>query len=79
MPDYPSNISREQFELIRLALEGFRKHTRPRRYDFYDVFNAVLYILTTGSQWRKLPHDFPKWHTVYRYYDMWQNKSDPSC
>lgn len=58
MPDYPSNISRAQFALIQPDLENFRKHTRPRRYDLYDVFNAILYSLTTGYQWRELPHDF---------------------
>ncbi|WP_143441456.1 transposase, partial [Lacticaseibacillus paracasei] len=26
-------------------------------YDLYDVFNAILYSLTTGCQWRELPHD----------------------
>ena len=65
MPDYPSNISRAQFALIQPDLENFRKHTRPRRYDLYDVFNAILYSLTTGCQWRELLHDFPEWHTVY--------------
>ncbi|MCK2082344.1 transposase, partial [Lacticaseibacillus casei] len=52
MPDYLSNISRAQFALIQPDLEKFRKHTRPRRYDLYDVFNAILYSLTTGCQWR---------------------------
>ena len=54
MPDYPSNISRAQFALIQPDLENFRKHTRPRRYDLYDVFNAILYSLTIGCQWREL-------------------------
>ena len=45
MPDYPSNISRAQFALIQPDLENFRKHTRPRRYDLYDGFNAILYHL----------------------------------
>ena len=79
MPDYPSNISRAQFALIQPDLKNFRKHTRPRRYDLYDVFNAILYSLTTGCQWRELPHDFPEWHTVYRYYDMWRDKPDPTA
>lgn len=35
--------------------------------------------LTTGCQWRELPHDFPEWHTVYRYYDMWRDKPDPTA
>lgn len=37
----------------------------------FDVFNAVLYELRKGAQWRQLPHDFPKWQTVYTYFAMW--------
>ncbi|APU72571.1 hypothetical protein BI355_2280 (plasmid) [Companilactobacillus crustorum] len=33
MKNYPSNITRQQFELIRPALENFRKRTKPRKYD----------------------------------------------
>ncbi|ANS51663.1 hypothetical protein BT246_63710 (plasmid) [Bacillus thuringiensis] len=32
-----------------------------RMYDLYDVFNALLYVLTTGCQRRALPKDYPKW------------------
>ena len=32
MTDYPSNITRDQFELIRVDLETFRKRTCPRRF-----------------------------------------------
>ena len=41
MKNYPSNITRQQFELIRPALENFRKRTKPRKYDLYEVFCAV--------------------------------------
>jgi hypothetical protein len=41
---YTSDISREQFENIRIELEGARKATRPRTVDLYDVFCAVLYV-----------------------------------
>ena len=27
---------------------------RSRHYDHYDVFNAILYSLTTGCPWREL-------------------------
>ncbi|KZU53555.1 Mobile element protein [Lactiplantibacillus plantarum] len=33
MKNYPSNITRQQFELIRPALENFRKRTKPRKYN----------------------------------------------
>ena len=38
---YPSDISREQYESIRLLLESGKK-TRPREVDLYDLFCAVL-------------------------------------
>ena len=68
---YPSDISREQFELIRPLLENARKKTKPRTVDLYEVFCAILYVLKTGSQWRMIPHDFPKWRTVYSYFQLW--------
>ncbi|MGA3433157.1 IS5/IS1182 family transposase, partial [Lactiplantibacillus plantarum] len=43
--NYPSNISRRQFELVRPILEGARQSTRPRKYDLYDLFCAVAYVL----------------------------------
>mgnify|MGYP003365755031 FL=1 len=48
MKNYPSNISRQQFELIRPALENFRKRTKPRKQDLVEV----LYVLKPGCQWR---------------------------
>lgn len=35
-------MSREQFELIRPLLEGFRKRTKPRTVDLYEVFCGVF-------------------------------------
>ncbi len=35
---YSSDISREQFELIRTDLEGIRKRTKPRKVDLYGKF-----------------------------------------
>ena len=68
---YPSDITREQFEIIRPLLEGVRRKTRPRDVDLYDVFCGVLYVLKTGCQWRALPHEYPKWKTTYSYFQMW--------
>ena len=45
MLDYPSNITREQFELIREDLESARNKTKPRKLDLYEVFCGILYIL----------------------------------
>ncbi len=71
---YPSDISREQFEAIRPLLETARKRTKPRKLDLYDIFNALLYVVKTGCQWRALPKDYPKYVTVHRYFRIWSEE-----
>ena len=71
---YPSDITREQFEIIRPLLEQARKSTRPRTYDLYGIFCSVLYLLKSGCQWKMLPSDFPKWESVYAYWNIWSVK-----
>lgn len=73
---YPSDISREQFELIRSDLESARKKTKPRKLELYDIFCAIYYVLKSGCQWRMLPRDFPKWQTVYFYFQIWNEKQE---
>ena len=68
---YPSDIKREQFEVIRPLLGSARKKTAPRKVELYEVFCAVLYLLRTGCQWRALPSDFPNWRTVHSYFAIW--------
>lgn len=80
--NYPSEISREQFEHIRDLLESVRKKTRPSTIDLYDIFCGVLYVLKSGCQWRMLPNDYPKWRTVYEYYRKWgevKEEESTSC
>ena len=48
--EYPSDITREQFEKIRGDLEGARKTTHPRKHDLYEVFCAVLYLVTKSEK-----------------------------
>jgi len=37
-----------------------------------EVVNAIFYILRGGCAWRLLPHEFPKWQTVYHYQRAWR-------
>lgn len=72
---YPSDVTREQFEKIREDLEKAKKKTHPGKYDIYDIFCAVLYLLKEGCTWRAIPHDYPNWQNVRYHYDIWA-KSD---
>ena len=71
---YTSDISREQFEVIRYHIDNASKVTHPPDYDIYDIFCAVLYLLKEGCRWRSLPHDFPKWQNVYYHFKKWKTK-----
>ncbi len=73
---YPSDVTREQFERIRPLLESARKKTKPRKIDLYDAFCGVLYVLKTGCQWRALPHEYPKWKSVYAYFEIWSEETE---
>src|SRR3954466_11057628 len=69
---YPSDITDAQWALIEPHIPPEPGGGRPRKTDMRDVFDAILYILRTGCQWRYLPIDFPPRSTVWRYFDRWR-------
>lgn len=73
---YPSDPTREQFELIKADLAAAKKVTRPRENELYDILCAVLYLIKEGCTWRAIPHDFPKWENVRYHYDIWSKPND---
>ena len=73
---YPSDITREQYELIRYQLETVRKETHPREIDSYDVFCGILYRIREGCRWRSLPHDYPNWKLCYYHYNIWRKAEE---
>ena len=70
---YPSDITREEFEIIRYMLETATKATHSQNIDMYDIFCTVRYRLREGCRWRSLPHDFPKWQICYYHYNKWRS------
>ena len=36
-----------------------------------EVVNGLMYVLSTGCQWRAIPKDLPPNSTVYDYFDLW--------
>ena len=45
---------------------GNRRHVVVR-----EVINGLMYILSTGCQWRAIPTDLPPRSTLYDYFDLW--------
>jgi putative transposase len=71
---YPSDLTDEQWNLIRHLLPKRRadRRGRPRDVDRRDIVDAIFYLLRTGCQWRQLPHDFPPWGTVASQLYRWR-------
>jgi putative transposase len=46
---------------------------RERQHSLREIWNALIYPVKTGCQWRMLPHDFPHWSAVYCYFKKWKN------
>jgi len=80
--EYPSDLTNEQWQLIRPLLPPASCVGRPREVCRRQVVNAILYVNRTGCQWRQLPRDFPNWRTVYdlfwhwRLHGVWQKIHD---
>jgi putative transposase len=69
---YPTDLADHQWELLADLVPDAKPGGRPRRWPARVLLNAVFYLARTGCAWRLLPHDFPPWQTVYRYFRRWQ-------
>jgi putative transposase len=71
---YDSDLTDEQYELIKPLLERKSNVGRPTKIDLRAILNALFYKARTGCQWRMLPKEYPKWQTVRYYFDKWQEE-----
>ena len=56
-----------------LLLPPARSGGRPRTVDLRAVVDAILFIASSGCQWRMLPKDFPPRSTVQGYFYDWRD------
>lgn len=69
---YPSDLSDEQWQLVEPLLPKPSKVGAPRKIPRRRLIDAILYVNRSGCSWRMLPHDFPKWRTVYAFF--WESR-----
>ena len=68
-----NDLTDAEWALIELLDPRLRRTGRLRTTYLRDVFDAILYVATTGCQWRMLPNDFPPVSTVRGYFYAWRN------
>lgn len=65
---YSTDLTDAQWQFIKKTLQY---PNRKRKHCLRTIWNAVLYVVKTGCQWRFLPNDFLKWQLVYYYFRKW--------
>jgi len=68
---YASDLTDAEWKLIEPLMPPPSPVGRPRTTDLRAVMNAILYMASTGCQWRLLPKDFPPYSTVQGYFYEW--------
>ena len=68
---YQSDTTDAEWFVIEPLLPPASALGRPRATDMRTVMDAILYIASTGCQWRQLPKDFPPYSTVQGYFYAW--------
>jgi transposase len=68
---YASDLTDAEWALLMPFMPAPLRRGRPRTTDLRAVVDALLYIASTGCQWRQLPMDFPPYTTVQGYFYRW--------
>jgi transposase len=68
---YPSDVSDEEWNFVAPYLTLMKEEAPQREHDLREVFNAMRWIVRTGSPWRYMPNDLPPWPAVYQQSQRW--------
>ena len=68
---YPSDLTDAEWAHVAPLIPPAKRGGNRRHVDERDVVNGLMYVLSTGCQWRAVPKDLPPRSTLYDYFDRW--------
>ena len=68
---YPSDLTDEKWRLVEPQIPPAKHGGRHRTVMVRELVNGLMYVLSTGCQWRYLPKDLPPKSTVHDYLTRW--------
>ena len=68
---YPSDLTDEEWALTEPLIPPAKRGGNRRHVDEREVVNGLMYVLSTGCQWRAVPKAPPPRSTLYDYFDRW--------
>jgi putative transposase len=73
---YPPDLTDAEWDLLKDVIPPPKPGGRHRALDMRAVVHAIFYVVKGGIQWRMLPHEDPKWPSVYWYFRHWRDSGD---
>ena len=70
---YPTDVSDDEWVFVAPYLTLMDEDAPQRKHDMREIYNALRWIVRTGSQWRMMPNDLPPWEAVYQQSQRWLN------
>jgi transposase len=68
---YPSDLTDTEWAHVEPLIRPAKRGGNRRHVDVREVANGLMYVLSTGCQWRAIPKDLPPRSTLYDYFDLW--------
>ena len=76
---YPSDLTDDEWAQVAALIPRAKPGGNKRTVDIREVMNGVMYVLSTGCQWRALPKDLPPKSTVHGYLILWSCDGTLEC
>ncbi len=68
---YPSDLTDDEWVHVEPLIPSAKRGGNRRHVDVREVMNGIMYVLSTGCQWRAIPKDLPARSTLFDYLDLW--------
>ncbi len=68
---YPSDLTDDEWSHVALLIPSAKPGGNKRSVDVREVMNGIMYVLSTGCQWRAVPKDVPPRSTLFDYLNLW--------
>src|SRR5262245_34703535 len=68
---YPSDLTDNEWAHVEPLIPPAKRGGNKRHVEVREVMNGIMYILSTGCQWRAIPKDLPPRSTLFDYLDLW--------
>jgi transposase len=68
---YPSDLTDDEWKLVEPLIPPRKPGGDKRTVVMREIVNGLMYVLSTGCQWRAIPKDLPPKSTVHGYFDLW--------